>query len=51
MMSQHYVLFYFFHKDKEKHLLSEEKKCEILKNLEIFYKELKPPWQSSPPNS
>ena len=43
MMAKHYMLFFLFYKDKEKNLLSEQQKYELLKKIEKFYKELKPP--------
>lgn len=42
-MTQHYNLFYLFLEDKAKNPLSPEKKKEIQKNLENFFKKIKPP--------
>lgn len=50
-MSDHANLFYLFQEDMQRYPLPEEKDFCIRKNLEKFYKKIKPPWISLPPNT
>lgn len=49
-MSPHYNLYYIFLEDQQRHPMPEEQYLRIRKNLENFYKKIKPPWISLPPN-
>jgi len=42
-MAQRYNLYYLFLEDKAKNPLPPQKKTEIEKNLEKFFKKIKPP--------
>lgn len=42
-MEQHYNLYYLFLEDKTQNPMREEKVMEIRKNIENFYKKIKPP--------
>lgn len=42
-MEKHLILYYLFAADKARQPMSESKKEAIRKNLEIFYKKIKPP--------
>ena len=42
-MDKHQNLYYLFAADKAKNPMPEQKKEEIRKNLENFYKKIKPP--------
>lgn len=50
-MSAHYNLYYLFQEDMARCPLPEEQDLKIKKNLEIFYRKIKPPWFSQPPNT
>lgn len=42
-MQKHYNLYYLFLEDREQNPMSVDRNLEIRKNVEIFYKEMKPP--------
>lgn len=48
-MVRHYNLYYLFLEDRERNPMVEHRKKEIQKNLEKFYKKIKPPPKSKPP--
>lgn len=50
-MARHYNIYYLFQEDKERNPMREEKALEIQKNIENFYKKIKPPWPVEPPIS
>lgn len=50
-MARHYNIYYLFLEDKEQNPMREEKALEIQKNIENFYKKIKPPWDVDPPIS
>ena len=47
-MDGHYNLYYLFLEDKRNNPMPEQKKMDIRKNLENFFKDLKPPGISKP---
>jgi len=47
-VKNHYNLYYLFLEDKEKHPMSDRGNQAIRKNVENFYKKIKPPWNSQP---
>lgn len=48
-MKKHYNLYYLFLEDMQKYPLSEERSQQIRKNIEKYYKKIKPPDKSIPP--
>lgn len=50
-MKEHYNLYYIFLEDMQRHPMSEERNVQIRKNIENFYKKIKPPWQPNPLNN
>lgn len=50
-LKKHYNLYYIFLEDKNNNLMSQERRQEIKKYLENFYKEIKPPWTEKPLNN
>lgn len=50
MVSGHYNLYYLFLEDKQKHPLPEHRANTIRKNIEKFFKNIKPPAFSKPLN-
>ena len=50
-MKDHYNLYYIFLEDMQRHPISEKRNAEIRKNLEYFYRNIKPPWEDNPPKS
>lgn len=49
-MKDHFNLYYIFLEDMQRHSMSEKRNEQIRKNLENFYKKIKPPWDYNPPN-
>ena len=49
-MKDHYNLYYIFLEDMQRHPMSEKRNAEIRKNLDNFYRKIKPPWEDKPPN-
>jgi hypothetical protein len=47
-LKEHSNLYYLLLEDMERNPLPEQKKMEIQKNIEKFYKKIKPPWNSQP---
>lgn len=47
-MKEHYNLYYIFLEDMRRNPMSEERSAQIRKNLENYYKKIKPPWQNNP---
>ncbi len=47
-MDGHYNLYYLFLEDKQKKPMPEQKARDIRKNLEIFFKNIKPPAITKP---
>ena len=47
-MKAHYNLYYIFLDDMRHHPMSEERNAEIRKNIEYFYRKIKPPWDTNP---
>lgn len=50
-MAKHYNLYYLFLEDQARHPMPEQEKIRVQKNLEEFFKKLKPPPVSNPPNN
>lgn len=50
-MAEHYNLYYLLLEDQQKNPMSEAAKEKIRKNIEKYYREIKPPWQANPLNS
>lgn len=50
-MTKHFNLYYLFLEDQQKNPMDEVSKKKIQKNIENYYREIKPPGKSMPPNS
>lgn len=50
-MAKHNNLYYLLLEDQQKNPLDKKASERIQKNIENFYREIKPPWNPSPPNS
>jgi hypothetical protein len=42
-VKEHYNIYYLFAEDKKRHQMPDDKKEKILKNLQEFFKNIKPP--------
>ena len=49
-MADHYNLYYLFQEDQARHPMPEHHKKRVQKNLEKFFKNIKPDPISNPPN-
>lgn len=50
-MGKHHNLYYLLLEDQQQNLIDIQAKERIKKNIENFYKEIKPPWNVIPPKS
>ena len=50
-MGKHHNLYYLLLEDQQQNLIDIQAKERIKKNIENFYKEIKPPWNVIPPNA
>lgn len=50
-MGKHNNLYYLLMEDQQQNLIDLQAKEKIKKNIENFYKEIKPPWKVNPPIS
>ena len=50
-MAKHYNLYYLFLADQQENSMDLAAKEKIKKNIEKFYREIKPPWESNPLSS
>ena len=50
-MDNHYNLYYLFLEDQQRNPMDPDARDQIRKNIENFYKKIKPPWEADPPNS
>ena len=50
MEEKEYNLYYLLLEDQQRHPMRPEADEKIRKNLEEFYKKIKPPWISQPPS-
>ena len=48
-MPEHRNLYYLFLEEQQQNLMPEDRNREIRKNLENYFKKIKPPWNSRPP--
>lgn len=48
-MAKHSNLYYLFLEDQQKNLMPVDTQKKIQKNIEEFYKTIKPPWETTPP--
>lgn len=49
-MAEHYNLYYIFLEEKQENPMPTQRILQMQKNIENFYKKIKPPWQEKPPN-
>ena len=50
-MAKHYNLYYLLLEDQQKNPMDAVSKEKIQKNIEKYYREIKPPGKSKPPNN
>ena len=50
-MTKHFNLYYLFLEDQQKNPMDEVSREKIQKNIEKYYREIKPPGKSMPPIS
>ena len=50
-MAKHYNLYYLFLEDQRENPMDPIAKERIQKNIEKFYREIKPPWNANPLSS
>ena len=49
-MTGHYNLYYIYLEEKQKNPMPDQRVLQMQKNIENFYKKIKPPRQEKPPN-
>lgn len=50
-MADHYNLYYILLEDKAQNPMPEQRARKIRKNIEKFYKKIKPPWKLDAPKN
>lgn len=49
-MSKQFNLYYILLEDQQRNSMSEKSNEKIQKNIENYFKKIKPPWSPNPPN-